>query len=151
MAASTKTAEPCTQTSLKPGLDTTLLTKVTVLAAHLFPPYTNPLSHHRDSCRHGVKWTGEYSMDSSGGLGREELVSSVPALTLNRLLMRCVSSRNTSLRFMHVRRSILVLLHKSHSASTGKPPPAIQQNGFKTYIVLFPTQFSISWEYIRDY
>lgn len=47
--------------------------------------------------------------------------------------------------------NILALFHKLCTASTVMPSQATQQNGFEAYIVLFPTQFSISWEYIADY
>lgn len=46
---------------------------------------------------------------------------------------------------------ILALLYNPCTASTVNPSQATQQNGFEAYIVLFPTQFSISWEYIPDY
>lgn len=85
-----------------------------------------------------------------GCASRQELVSTITVLTGYRLttcmplqgMLACI------LDMLGKPRPIPTLVHKLHAASTVMPSQAIQQNGFTAHAVLFPTQFSISWEYI---
>lgn len=81
------------------------------------------------------------------------LVSTVTDFSGSRLTTHTPLQGMRRLHFRHAGETTAqaTLLPKLRAASTAMPSRAIQQKGFKAYIALFPTQFSISWEYIPDY